>query len=290
MMSMNPLAKYTKIEEISTKLVTNNIFQYKDGVLGSKGIKCGVCARSARDEMMLNTPDMLLNGSAVSSVIENCVPNILNAEELYVNDVEQILIAIKLASKETSYDINVVCPSCSKEGRFERDLSYLLETAESFTEIPSIDLINGLSLQFRPLTWKEYSEFSQRMLAEQQKTKYLESTIDISEDDKIKMFSEVFENMAQLNFDMIAGVIDKVITPDGDEVSDKKFISEWLGTQSKEVIKQIREKMDEVLEIGVSHTMEVECIECQHQWELTGLKYDPTHFFDLSFSSQTQKK
>lgn len=276
---MNPLAKYTKIEEISTKLVTNGVIPYKDGVLGPKGVKCGVCARSARDEMTLNTPDMLLNGDAVSRVIENCVPNVIDADELYVNDVEMLLIAIKVASKEETYDINVVCPECEKEGRFERNLSYLLETAKSFSEIPSVDLDNGLRLEFKPLTWKEYSSFAERMFNEQQKTKFLE-TADIDKDEKVKIFSEVFESMAQLNFDMIGGVIAKIITPDGDEVVEKEFINEWLGQQSKGVLKLIREKMDEVLEIGVSHTMEVECSNCNHQWEIDGLKYDPSHFFE----------
>ncbi|EMR6007005.1 hypothetical protein WJW27_003755 [Escherichia coli] len=278
-MAMNPLAKYTKIEEISTKLVTNGVIPYKDGVLGPKGVKCGVCARSARDEMTLNTPDMLLNGDAVSRVIENCVPNVIDADELYVNDVEMLLIAIKVASKEETYDINVVCPECEKEGRFERNLSYLLETAKSFSEIPSVDLDNGLRLEFKPLTWKEYSSFAERMFNEQQKTKFLE-TADIDKDEKVKIFSEVFESMAQLNFDMIGGVIAKIITPDGDEVVEKEFINEWLGQQSKGVLKLIREKMDEVLEIGVSHTMEVECSNCNHQWEIDGLKYDPSHFFE----------
>ncbi|WAE77187.1 baseplate protein [Escherichia phage ph0011] len=278
-MAMNPLAKYTKIEEISTKLVTNGVIPYKDGVLGPKGVKCGVCARSARDEMTLNTPDMLLNGDAVSRVIENCVPNVIDADELYVNDVEMLLIAIKVASKEETYDINVVCPECEKEGRFERNLSYLLETAKSFSEIPSVDLDNGLRLEFKPLTWKEYSSFAERMFNEQQKTKFLE-TADIDNDEKVKIFSEVFESMAQLNFDMIGGVIAKIITPDGDEVVEKEFINEWLGQQSKGVLKLIREKMDEVLEIGVSHTMEVECSNCNHQWEIDGLKYDPSHFFE----------
>ncbi|QAY00463.1 baseplate hub subunit [Escherichia phage Ecwhy_1] len=277
-MAMNPLAKYTKIEELGTKLVTNGVIPYKEGVLGSKGIKCGICARSARDEMTLNTPDMLLNGDAIARVIENCVPNVLDADELYVNDVEQLLIAIKVASKEESYDINVTCPECNKEGRFERSLSYLLETAQTFSEVPTVQLDNGLSLEFRPLTWKEYSNFAERMFTEQQKTKFLE-TAEMEQEEKVKVFGEVFESMAQLNFDMIAGVIAKVITPEGDEVTENEFIAEWLGQQSKGTLKIIREKMDEVLEIGVSHTMEVECSDCNHQWEINGLKYDPSHFF-----------
>lgn len=288
MSNMNPLSKFTKIEEISTKLVSNGVIPYKEGVLGTKGVKCGVCARSARDEMILNTPDMLLNGQAISKVIENCVPNVLNADDLYVNDIEQLLIAIKVATKEETYDVNTKCPECDHEGRFERNLTYLLDTAAPFKKVPTIDLDNGLSINFRPFTWGEYSEFSERMYTLQQTSKYLEIRDDLSDEEKIKEFKDVFEKMAELNFDMITGVIWKIVTPDEVIVEEKEFISEWLGQQSKIVLKQIREKMDEVLDKGISHTMDVECSHCQHQWTIEGLKYDPSNFFDFSFSSQNQ--
>lgn len=288
MSNMNPLAKFTKIEEISTKLISNNVIPYKEGVLGSKGVKCGVCARSARDEMILNTPDMLLNGQAISKVIENCVPNVLNADELYVNDVEQLLIAIKVATKEDYYDVNTVCPECEHAGRFERNLSYLLDSAESFKTVPSIVLDNGLTIDFRPFTWREYSDFSERMFNQQQHSKFLEVREDVSDEEKIKEFKDIFEAMAQLNFDMIACVIWKIITPDGDVVEEKEFIGEWIGAQSKTILKLIREKMDEVIDKGISHEMEVECSECHHQWTIDNLKYDPSNFFDFSFSNLNQ--
>lgn len=289
-MAMNPLSKYTKIEELSIKLISNGVIPYKEGVLGNKGIKCGVCARSARDEMTLNTPDMLLNGDAISKIIENCVPNVLNADELYVNDVEQLMIAIKIATKEDSYDINTVCPECDHVGRFERSLSYLLESHDTFTEIPTVDLDNGLSIEFIPFTWKQYSLFAERMFELQQKSKFIESNEEMDDDQRMKMFAEIFEDMAKLNFDMISGTIRKITTPDDEEVTEQEYISEWLGEQSKTTIKVIREKMDEVMELGISHNMEVECSECHHQWEINGLKYDPTHFFAQSFSTQNQKK
>lgn len=284
---MNPLSQYTKIEEIFTKLVSNDVIKYGEGVL-AKGVKCGVCARSARDEIMLNSPDALISGDAISRVIENCVPNVLDADQLYVNDVEQLLIAIKVATKEGTYDVNVECPECEHKGRFERDLSYLLETSQSFDEQPVITLDNGLSVYFRPFTWAEYSDFSTRMFTEHQRTRYIESTDDIPEDQKVEIFKDVFEKMTQMNYDMITATVQKIVTPDDMEVTDKEFIEEWLSSQPKAVLKIIREKMDEVLEVGISHEMDVACSSCNHEWTIEGLKYDPAHFFANSFSTPTQ--
>lgn len=149
MNKMNPLAQYTKIEEIFVKLASNDVIKYKEDVL--KKVKLGVCARAARDEIMLNTPDALIGGEAVSRVIENCVPGIENAGGLFVNDVEQLLIAIKVASKEEDYEIQTKCPECNHEGAFHRNLQVLLETMTYFENQPILELSMILKFTLNPI-------------------------------------------------------------------------------------------------------------------------------------------
>lgn len=290
MSKMNPLAKYTKIEEIFVKLATNNVIKYKDGVLDK--IKLGVCARSARDEIMLNTPDALIGGEAVTRVIENCVPGIHDAGELYVNDVEQLLIAIKVASKEEDYEIQTTCPKCGHNGAFSRNLQVLLDSMAYFDKQPTVELSNGLKVFFKPYTWNEYSEFGNRMFQEQKKSEYIDSIEGDSEEvfaQKKELFTSVFEAMTQLNFDMIVDSIDRIETPDGDIVSEKEFISDWVSSLPKSTLKQVREESDKLQDIGISHEMDVVCSECNHEWTIDKLRYDPSHFFGYSFSSQSQK-
>jgi|AGFT01.1.fsa_nt_gi T4 bacteriophage base plate protein. len=291
MSKMNPLAKYTKIEEIFVKLASNNVVKYKPEVL--KSIKLGVCARAARDEIMLNTPDALIGGDAVIKVIENCVPGIEDAGELFVNDVEQLLIAIKVASKEEDYEIQTKCPHCDHEGAFHRNLQNLLDTMSYFDKQPIVELVNGLKVYFKPYTWNEYSDFGQRMFQEQKKSEMIdliEGDDDESTEQKKKMFTEVFEAMTQLNFDMIVKSIEKIETPDGDIVDSAEFILEWVSSLPKSTLKEVREASDELQEIGISHKMEVQCSECDHEWEIDKLRYDPSHFFGFSFSLPSQKK
>lgn len=291
MSKMNPLAQYTKIEEIFVKLATNNVIKYNESIL--EKIKLGVCARSARDEIMLNTPDALIGGEAVTRVIENCVPGVNDAGSLYVNDVEQLLIAIKVASKEEDYEIQTKCPECDHEGAFSRNLQVLLDSMTYFTEQPTLELSNGLKVFFKPYTWNEYSDFGQRMFQEQKKAEYidmLEGDNDEIVEQKKKLFTEVFEAMTQLNFDMIVDSIEKIETPDGTEVIEKEFISDWVSKLPKATLNQVRLETDKLQEVGISHEMEVECSECNHEWTITGLRYDPSHFFGYSFSSLSQKK
>jgi ribosomal protein S27E len=287
MNKMNPLSQYSKIEVLFTKLISNDVIKYPAGVITNT--KCGVCARSARDEILLNTAAALIGGDAIAKVIENCVPNIEDGNELYVNDVEQLLIAIKIATGDESYDMNVTCPECEHVGGFSRDLNYLLNSATSFEEQPFVSMDNGLTVYFRPQTWREYSDFSSRMFEQHSRSRVIDNS-DISEEEKQEIFVDVFEKMTQLNYDMICTSIERIVTPDDQIVTDQSFISDWVGTLSKKDLKVIRDASDSVVDIGVNHTMDVECSKCNHEWELTGLRYDPASFFGLDFSSANQKK
>jgi hypothetical protein len=281
---MNPLSKYTKVEVLYTKLVSNNVISYPKGVLNNETVECGICARSARDELMFNNPDALINGEAVASVIENCVPNINDARKLFVPDVELLLIGIKIATKETFYNIEVECPECSHHGAFERNLEDLLASAQLLEEQPELLLedVGGLLLKFKPHTWAEHSEFGQKMFIEQKKARALEQT-DLSDEEKMKHFSNIFEIMTQLSFDMTVANIEYIETADGDKVSDRTFITEWLGQQPSYVLRQIRDKSENINNIGVCHEMDVGCSKCGHEWTIENLHFDPSNFFVPGF-------
>lgn len=285
MNKMNPLSKYTKVEVLYTKLISNNVVKYNEGVLVNDTVECGVCARSARDELMFNNPDALMNGEAVSSVIENCVPNIADARKLFVPDVELLLIAIKLATKETEYHIEVDCPECGHHGAFERNLQVLLDSAELLEKQPELLLedVGGLLLKFRPQTWQEYNTFGQNMFQQQKKAQILEKRDDLTDEQKMEVFSQIFEEMTRLSFDMIVCNIDSVETVEGNVITEKEFIAEWLGVQPSFILKQIREKADEVNNCGVSHEMDVGCSKCDHEWTIENLQFDPSNFFVQSF-------
>jgi len=285
MNKMNPLSKYTKVEVLYAKLVSNDVVKYPEGVLLNNTVECGICARSARDELMFNNPDALMNGEAVVNVIENCVPNIGNARKLFVPDVELLLVGIKLATKEREYHIEVDCPNCKHHGAFERDLQVLLDSADLLEEQPELLLedVGGLLLKFRPQTWEEYSAFGQNMFQQQKKAQVLENREDLTEAEKMAVFSEIFEVMTKLSFEMIVCNIDSIETTEGMVITEKEFIAEWLGEQPAFVLKQIREKADWINNTGISHEMDVGCSSCGHEWTIENLQFDPSNFFAQSF-------
>lgn len=292
---MNPLSKFTKIPLVYVKMCSNGHYHYPADVIEGMGKEIGVCARSARDELMFNNPDALMNGEAVVEVIKNNVIGVKNPNKLFVPDVEQLLIAIKLATKETSYSIESSCPQCQKHGAFERELQQLLDSATMLDEVPHLLLEDvGLLLKFRPLYWEERSSYSQEMFMCHKQAHILEQS-DGSDEEKIKEFTSIFDKMTEINFNMMSSNILSIETPDeGDEkgvvIESQEHIKDWLGQQPTFVLEKIKNEVDKLNVIGIDHTMAVECSDCHHQWELTGLYYDPSDFFVRNFSSQNQKK
>lgn len=288
MSNMNPLAQYTKNPIKYTRLITNNKIPYSTDVIKNPNDEFGICARSARDELLFNNPDALMNGKAVKTVIENCVPGVLNADELYLPDVEILLIGIKLATKENSYEIETECPHCKKNGLFERNIEYLFETANFITEEPKVVLENGLVLYLKPHTWKQHTEFSIQAF---QHSKMMQHADKItSEEEKMKLFSSVLDNMAKLQFNMLTEFIMKIELPDDVIVEDKKYILEWAENLDKHTVESITEAAYKMNMNGVEHNMDVQCSECNHEWTIENIQFDPSSFFVQGFSRKTMKK
>lgn len=288
MSNMNPLSQYTKNPIKFTRLVSNNKIPYKPGVLKNPDDELGICARSARDELLFNNPDALMNGKAVKNVIENCVPDVLNADELYLPDVELLLLGIKLATKETTYEIETPCPACSKYGMFERDVNYLFETANLIKEEPTLVLENGLVLYLKPHTWKQHTEFSTDAFQQNKMMQHADKVE--SDEEKIKLISTIFDNMAKLQFAMLTEFISRIELPDDITVTDRKHINEWAENLDKHTIDEITKAAFDMNMNGVEHNMDVQCSECGHEWTIENLQFDPSSFFVQGFSRKTTKK
>ena len=95
--------------------------------------------------------------------------------------------------------------------------------------------------------------------------------------------------MVDLNMDLIADCIRSVETPTS-VVNDSKFIREYIETLSKQEIADLSGKIEHINSVGVSHTMDVACGFCEHEWTIENLRFDPSYFFARSSSSQQAKK
>ena len=95
--SQNPLKKYFRQPKIYLRLPSKGNF-YPKGVLDfPESGEIPVYAMTARDELIIKTPDALINGESTVEVIKSCIPNIKDPWKMPNIDTDAILIAIRIA-------------------------------------------------------------------------------------------------------------------------------------------------------------------------------------------------
>ena len=84
----NPLMKFYRQPKIYLALPSKGHW-YPEGSLDMPDNgELPVFAMTAKDELTLKTPDALLNGAATVELIQSCIPNIKNAWQMPVLDLD----------------------------------------------------------------------------------------------------------------------------------------------------------------------------------------------------------
>jgi hypothetical protein len=123
---INPLVKHFRRPAIYFKLPSAGNF-WEENTLDLPVIgEIPVYPMTTADELTLKTPDALMNGSGIVSVIQSCCPNIKDAWKMPSIDVDAVLIAIRIASYGQSMAISSVCPHCGEEHDYDVDLVNLI--------------------------------------------------------------------------------------------------------------------------------------------------------------------
>lgn len=273
---MNPLMAYSTPDKVFVKLPSDLNF-YDNTVTTNKDNLFGVKPRNARGDMLLANPDALMNGKAIQLLIEMCVSSITDASKLSISDVEVLLLAITLASGTETYTFKSSCPECKKEGEFTRDIDSLISTVDFLKEEYKVDLGNGVVLNLKPLEWSRYNEI-QEISFKQQKMVQMAASEHMSLEDKRKIFNDIFLDIIELNTELMCSCIKEAITPQT-VVQDYKDIKEYICTLDKETIKKISTEIEMINDTGINRNMFAACPHCNHEWEITGLKFDPSYFF-----------
>ena len=122
----NPLRKYFRQPKVYLNLPSRGKF-YPDGVLDMPETReLPVFAMTAKDELLIKTPDALLNGQATVDVIKSCIPNIVNPWQMPSVDLDACLVAIRIATYGEKLEITTKVPNLGEDRMFEVDLREIL--------------------------------------------------------------------------------------------------------------------------------------------------------------------
>ena len=274
----NPLMPYSRQPEIYVPLPSKGYYTDSNHYELSVNDELAIYSMTTADELILKTPDALLNGEAIAKIIKSCAPGVSDVYNTPVNDIETILIAVRLASYGDQMDFMASCPKCKHQNEFGVDLKYVLRHMDYLNHTYEITLSNKMKVKVKPHTYASSVKQVMQTYTESQLFKMITNE-DLTEESKLSEYHKSFVKLADLTVHLASDSVIQIVSPDGNIInatSDQVF--EWMNNLPRADAEKILEKVNEINEIGPKKNMEIECSKCEHKWE-TKINFDPSYFF-----------
>lgn len=278
----NPLQKYFRQPKIYLRLPSGGKY-YPPGALEmTESGELPVYAMTAKDELLFKTPDALMNGEATVDVIRSCIPNIKNPWAMPSIDSDAVLIAIRLATYGEKLEITTKVPGTGESKDFEVDLRMLLDQLIAFKYQPYIDVGDNISIEIRPITYKEFTDNNLKTF-EEQKIFRLVNDDTIPDDQKLQAFANSFKKLTDITVGLVVNSVVAIDTPEG-KVTNKTFINEFFENADSTTFNTIvshLEKMKEqstIKPMKVRSTAEEIAAGAPEEYEIP-ITFDQSNFF-----------
>jgi len=278
-MSESKLAKYYRAPKLYVRIPSQGAFN--PDIEQSMSEELAVMAMTGRDETMIKNPDALLNGEAITSVIKSCVPGIKDPKDIPITDVDTLLIAIKIATNGEEHEVSAKCPKCKTETRGVVNLRNVLPTVKLLESEYPIKLDTGVTVYIKPYTYAMQTEAA---LAAFDETKTLQNLTKEKEinSESMAIYNKSFRRMAEMSVSLLARSIVKVVTPEGDEVSDPNEIFAFIQNIDSTAAKTIDDTLAKINSIDIDKRIEMTCENenCKNVWS-TEVEYNAADFFGI---------
>lgn len=213
---------------------------------------------TALTEINLKNPDLLFNGKALNSVVQECIPGIKKPLELFGRDVDAVLFFLRLVTYGSEYRIEVK-HDCAEA----KNHSYVVNLEEILQSMKQLDptliegkrlvkLATGQTVYTRPMRFTDIIELFHRS----------EGKKELTADD-----------IKELAITNLMCMIERV-----DEVDDPKFIQEWVRTLTTPQVNRITEAANELNDWGPDQIVTLKCKDCGENMKVE-LPLNPVSFF-----------
>jgi hypothetical protein len=280
-MTTNPLQQFFRQPSVYLRLPTNGRWYTNDMVEMTEDRELAVYPLSAMNDIMLNTPDAMLNGQALENVIRDCAPGIKNVKKFMLPDLEALFLAIKSASNGGKMDIDRKCAKCNAENTYELNCQHLLDSATSLNDSDlTIRFGDDLIVYVTPYDFEMRQLFMKREFEEEKLFRNITAQGDaIDEITKASMMAESVERLSKVTFNLVSRSIEKILMVKSNTVvTDRDHINEWLVGITKSQAEMVMEAVDKVNKVGITKALTITCNSCGHSWE-DALSFDPASFF-----------
>lgn len=272
----NPLMKHFRQPKLFIKLTSNGAFWAEGSLELPVSGEIPVYPMTAADEIILRTPDALINGTSVVQVIQSCCPSIKNAWAMPSIDVDSTLIAIRIASFGPAMAVTSKCPHCGEEHEYDVNLETIKDQIIPPDYNTPINVHEGLTIKLKPLSYDQVSKASNVALEEDRMIQSL-SNPDIDDEVKKVEYEKHIKRMIEINVEN-ATTCTAVIIADGVEVTNAKYIKEYYQNTESTTLRKIQQKVQEFADAVNLKPQSTLCTSCEKEFKLS-VEFDYSRFF-----------
>jgi len=275
-MSQNPLLKYVRQPGLYWEMPSHGQWWEPGSLEPNTTGELPVLPMNSRDEMLLKTPDALLNGSAIVELFQSCIPNIKNAWEMPSIDVDSALIAIKIASTGEFMPFESICPECKKDSDYDIDLRDVMGKIRCPHYLPFE--FKQLTFQLKPQCYREMNASSQMRFVEQSIQRALRDA-ELSDEDRKQVVSEQIKKLEDFNYQLLTTSTEYIATPDGSRVNDPEQIKEFYSNAESGIVRRVKKELNEYAEMGGIAPLNLKCHHCEFEYQRQ-LIFNYSDFFE----------
>lgn len=275
MIQNNPLQQYFRQPAIHIKLPSGGDFYPQGSIDMPPTGEIPVYPMTAIDEITYRTPDALFNGSATTSVIQSCIPNIKNPWLLPATDVDTILVSIRIASYGHKMELESKCPHCGNEATYSVDLRTVLDKIQS-PDYTKIIKFRDMEIYFKPMTYQNLNDNNQKQFAEQRKLQSLDLT-EGNEDVKIHALTQALKQITEVTVEALSQSIAAIKTPNA-LVNEPAYLVDFLKNCDRSLFNQIKDHIVAEKSKAEIQPMNMTCHECSNDYQQM-LTLDMSNFF-----------
>jgi len=237
------LSKYKRQPKIYLTLPSGGKFYVENPMEKSGSGEIPVYSMTAKDELLIKTPDALMNGEATVEVIKSCCPLISDPWQMPIIDIDAVLIAIRIATYGEQMEINVPITGIEpvETETFTMDLRALLDGMQGKTWTTEFTL-GELTFEIAPLTYKQSTDLYQGTYESQRLASIMQRD-DIPDQEKMEAFKEGFKKLSAQNLELVLKHIKAIKTEDGSE-ANPKAIREFFDNTDKETFTQVSDFLE----------------------------------------------
>ena len=240
----NPLTKHFRQPKIYLRLPSQGKYWPEGSIDMPENGELPVYSMTAKDELVLKTPDALINGESTVNLIKSCIPNIKDGFATPSLDLDAILVAIRIASYGEELTVTTKIPGTEIEKDYAVDLIQLLDSMQNrhFQETFHSD---GFTFKLIPTNYTQFTQAALKAFEEQRLVKAIDDA-KLTEEEKLARFNVSFKKLTEYNLDMVVQQVKSIQFENEEPVTNINHIREFFAGADGKIFDTVKNHLEKM--------------------------------------------